>query len=211
MMQWNWDAQKTARWLTPAPEMAYLAERWRDLGFHTLLDSGCGPGRHAVYFAKKGFAVTGLDQSPEALQYLTDWARREAVPVTAKRGDLGSLPFGDGHFDCVVDYNASYHTDTAGYRRAVAELRRVLRPGGEMFLTLLSQRDERYQNAVPEDRLDRFTLRHAGGTPHFYGGRADLEDIFAGFELALPPREVIAPGMDNPTESIHFHLLLRKS
>lgn len=210
-MQWNWDAQKTARWLTPAPEMAYLAERWRELGFRTLLDNGCGPGRHAVYFAKKGFSVTGLDQSPEALQYLTDWADREAVPVTAVQGDLFHLPFGDGNFDCLVDYNASYHTDTAGYRQAVAELKRVLKPGGEVFLTLLSQRDVQYQNASPEEKLDRFTLRHAGGTPHLYADRADLETIFAGFSFALPPREVIAPGLDNPVERVHFHLLLRKN
>ena len=210
-MIWNWDAQKTARWLTPAPEMAYLAERWSGAGFRTLLDSGCGPGRHAVYFAKKGFQVTGLDQSPEALEYLTDWAERETVPVTAVQGDLFHLPFGDGSFDCLVDYNASYHTDTAGYRQAVAELRRVLKPGGEVFLTLLSRRDRKYQSAAPEEKLDRFTLRHAGGTPLFYAGREDLETIFSGFDLALPPREVIAPGLDNPTESIHFHLLLRKN
>lgn len=208
---WNWDREKTARWLTPAPEMDYLAERWRGKGFHTLLDSGCGPGRHAVYFAKKGFCVTGLDQSPEALAYLTQWARREDLAVKAQQGDLFHLPFPADSFDCIVDYNASYHTDTAGYKQAVAELHRVLRPGGEVFLTLLSQRDAKYQQADAAEKLDRFTLRHAGGTPHFYAGREDLEEIFRGFTLALPPREVIAPGLDNPTESIHFHLLLCKN
>lgn len=207
---WNWDREKTARWLSPAPEMAYLAERWQEKGFDALLDNGCGPGRHAVYFARKGFSVTGLDQSPEALQYLTQWAGREQVPVAAIQGDLFHLPFPAASFDCAVDYNASYHTDTAGYRQAVVELHRVLRPGGEVFLTLLSRRDERYQRAEAAEKLDRFTLQHAGGTPHFYAGREDLESIFQGFTLALPPREVIAPGLDNPTESIHFHLLLRR-
>lgn len=207
---WNWNQEKTARWLTPAPEMAYLAERWREKGFQSLLDSGCGPGRHAMYFAKKGFAVTALDQSSEALEYLTAWANREQTLVTARQGDLFHLPFPADSFDCIVDYNASYHTDTAGYRQAVAELHRVLRPGGEVFLTLLSRRDARYQQAGASEKLDRFTLRHDGGTPHFYAGREDLETIFRGFHLALPPREVIAPGLDNPTESIHFHLMLCK-
>lgn len=209
-MQWNWDPDKTARWLEPAVEMPYLAERWSGLGFRRLLDNGCGPGRHAVYFAKKGFAVTGLDQSPEALDYLRAWAGREEVSVTAEQGDLFAMPFADGSFDCIVDYNASYHTDTAGYRRAVSELHRVLKPGGEVFLTLLSRRDDVYQNASPVEKLDRFTLRHDGGTPHFYGGREDLAAIFQGFSLALPAREVIAPGLDNPRERIHFQLLLKK-
>lgn len=209
-MEWTWDEKKINRWLEAAMEMPWLAMRWESLGFRRLLDSGCGPGRHAVFFAKQGFSATGLDKSPEALSHLKDWAAREGVAVSAVLGDLSGMPFADNSFDCVVDYNASYHTDTAGYFRAVRELRRVLKPGGEVFLTLLSRRDTRYQNAAPEERLDRFTLRHEGGTPHFYGGREDFSEVFAGFTLAIPPREVIAPGNDNPGERVHFQLLLRK-
>lgn len=209
-VEWNWEQEKIARWLEPAMEMPWLALRWKSLGFRELLDSGCGPGRHAMFFAKQGFSATGLDKSQMALDHLTDWAAREHVTVSAVLGDLGGMPFADNTFDCVVDYNASYHTDTAGYFRAVRELKRVLKPGGEVFLTLLSRRDDWYQNAVPEDKLDRFTLCHAGGTPHFYGAKEDFAEIFEGFSLIIPSREVIAPGIDNSLERIHFQLLLRK-
>ena len=210
MLQWNWDEEKTGRWLEMAVEMPYLAQRWSGEGFRDLLDNGCGPGRHAIYFARQGFAVTGFDQSRQALDYLTAWAAREEVPVNIREGDLFSMPFASEQFDCIVDYNASYHTDTAGYQRAVSEIRRVLRPGGEVFLTLLSRRDTAYQAAGPADKLDRFTVKHAGSAPHFYAGREDLEEIFQGFRFVIPPREVIAPGLDNPKESVHFQLLLKK-
>ena len=209
-MQWNWDAEKTGRWLEIAVEMPYLAQRWSGEGFHDLLDNGCGPGRHAIYFAKRGFAVTGFDQSRQALDYLTAWAAREKVAVNIREGDLFSMPFASEQFDCIVDYNASYHTDTAGYQRAVSEMRRVLRPGGEVFLTLLSRRDTAYREAEMADKLDRFTVQYAGSAPHFYAGREDLEEIFRGFQFVLPPREVIAPGLDNPKQSVHFQLLLKK-
>ena len=66
-MQWNWTAEKTAQWLQPAIEAPYLALRWHQRGFHDFLDNGCGPGRHAMFFAARGFRVTALDQSEQAL------------------------------------------------------------------------------------------------------------------------------------------------
>lgn len=207
---WNWDEGKTAKWLTPAVEMAYLAERWQSLGFRDVLDNGCGPGRHGIYFAGKEFDVTGLDQSREALRHFENWAREKSLRVQAVEGDIFQLPFPEGAFDGIIDYNVSYHTDTAGFFRAVGELRRVLRPGGELYITLLSQSDPGFQNASDSEHVDEFTLVHTGGTPHFYGKREELEEIFGGFSMALPPREIRTAGLDNPKESTHFHLLLKK-
>lgn len=207
---WNWNREKTEKWLTPAIEMPYLAERWQSLGFRDVLDNGCGPGRHGIYFARKGFDVTGLDQSSEALEHFEAWAKEEHLSVRAVEGDIFQLPFLENSFDAVIDYNVSYHTDTAGFSRAIGELRRVLRPGGELYITLLSQSDPGFRNAPDSEHVDEFTLVHAGGTPHFYGKREELENIFAGFTMATPPREIRTAGLDNPKESTHFHLLLRK-
>ena len=140
-MQWNWTAEKTAQWLQPAIEAPYLALRWHQQGFHDFLDNGCGPGRHAMFFAARGFGVTALDQSEQALDYLQNWAKQDGLSVNPVKGDLFQMPFAPDSFDCIMDYNASYHTDTAGYRQAIAQMRRVLRPGGEVYLTLLSQND----------------------------------------------------------------------
>lgn len=208
---WNWNREKTEKWLTPAMEMPYLAERWQSLGFRDVLDNGCGPGRHGIYFARKGFSVTGLDQSREALSYFRHWGGEENLTVQAVEGDIFQLPFPENRFDGVIDYNVSYHTDTAGFSCAVKELRRVLRPGGELYITLLSQSDPGFQNAPEAEHVDDFTLVHAGGTPHFYGSREHLAEIFEGFTMAIPPREIRTAGLDNPKESTHFHLLLRKA
>ena len=209
-MHWDWNEEKTKQWLEPAIEAYYLAHRWKQAGFCHLLDNGCGPGRHAIYFASQGMSATGLDQSPEALAYLSAWAQEQGLQVQAVEGSLFQLPFPDASFDCVMDYNASYHTDTEGYRQALSELRRVLRPGGEVYMTLLSQNDPGFAAAPPEAHADRFTLIHAGGTPHFYGRAEDFDELFAGFSMALPPREIRTQGPGSSKESVHYHLLLKK-
>ncbi len=209
-MVWDWNVEKRKKWLKPAPGMDQLAARWKKLNFQTLLDRGCGPGRHAIYFAKAGFSVTGMDLSQEALDYLDEWAQQENVNIFTVRGDMFRMPFQDDSFDCVIDYNVSYHTNTTGYFQAVRELYRVLRPGGEVYLTLKSRSDPVFQKAKKEDHIDRFTLLQEGKTPHFFADESDLQEIFQGFSLVVPAREVRAPGIDNPVESVHYHLLFRK-
>lgn len=209
-MQWDWNTEKTKQWLEPAIEAYYLAERWRRLGFQVLLDNGCGPGRHGIFFARKGFLVTGLDQSPQALNYFSDWAKAVGLQIHPVEGNLFCQPFPDDAFDCIIDYNASYHTDTAGYRQAISEIKRILRPGGECYMTLLSQNDPDFSTAAPEEHADKYTLIHQGGTPHFYGCAEDFADIFDGFSMAIPPREIRTCGPGSQKESTHYHLLLRR-
>ncbi len=207
-MHWNWNEEKTQRWLCPADGMDALAKRWLSLGFRTMLDRGCGPGRHSILFAQQGFTVTAMDLSGDVLDYLASWAGELQLSLSTIQGDMFHMPFPDDAFDCVLDYNVSYHTDTAGYRQAVSELHRILRPGGEAYLTIKSQNDPDFIYAPPEAHIDRYTL--AGNIPHFYLAESDIPDIFPGFSLSEPVREVRAPGLDNPKESIHYHLLIRK-
>ena len=209
-MQWNWTAEKTAQWLQPAIEAPYLALRWKEQGFNQFLDNGCGPGRHAIFFASQGFWVTALDQSEQALEYLGGWAKETGAAAELVQGDLFHMPFASDCFDCIMDYNASYHTDTAGYLQAISQLRRVLRPGGEVYLTLLSQNDPGFLSAPPESHADRCTLLHEGGTPHFYGCQEDFPELFRGFSMAMPPREICTRGPGSAKESVHYHLLLKK-
>ena len=209
-MQWNWTAEKTEQWLQPAIEAPYLALRWKQREFECFLDNGCGPGRHAIFFASQGFRVTALDQSEQALDYLKSWAEKDGVTLETVQGDLFRLPFAAEQFDCIMDYNASYHTDTDGYHRAIEQLRRALRPGGEMYLTLLSQNDPGFLSAPDARHVDRYTLTHEGGMPHFYGRQEDFPELFQGFSMAVPPREIRARGPGSTRESVHYHLLLKK-
>ena len=208
-MTWDWNEEKTARWLEPAMEIPWLTLRWKKAGFKAVLDNGCGPGRHAMFFAREGLSATGMDKSDQAREYLTAWAKAENLPVSVVEGNILKMPFESGSFDAVLDYNASYHMCAEDFYHAISEIHRVLKPGGELYMTLLSQNDVKFKSAPPEDHLDEFTLSHAGSTPHFYGKKESLGEIFAGFQ-PISVREIKASAIDSGEERIHFHLLLRK-
>ena len=93
------------------------------------LDAACGTGRHARRLAGLGHHVTGVDASPAMLA-----RARAAVPqATFRDGDLSALPLEPASVDLVVCALALEHV--AGLGAAIAELSRVLRPGGHMVLS----------------------------------------------------------------------------
>ena len=107
-----------------------------------LLDLGCGFGRHAFEGLRRGATVVALDYSLDELRQVNDLfeAITEAgeVPVGAVgrgvRGDGQRLPFPDGAFDRIIASEVLEHLphdDTA-----LAELHRVLRPGGTIAVTV---------------------------------------------------------------------------
>lgn len=99
-----------------------------------ILDAPCGYGRHSIPLARAGYRVTGADRSP----VLLDEARRRAGQGEWPRwvqADHRELPFEDASFDVVLNLFSSLgYRGEEGDRRTLAELRRVLRPGGALVM-----------------------------------------------------------------------------
>jgi len=93
------------------------------------LDAACGTGRHARRLAELGNQVVGVDGSPEMLEK----ARASLPHAVFHEGDLASLPLESASFDLVVCSLALEHV--ADLIAGIAELSRVLRPGGRMVLS----------------------------------------------------------------------------
>lgn len=93
------------------------------------LDAACGTGRHARFLRARGHHVIGVDASAEMLEQA-----RAAVPDADLRvGDLAALPVETAAVDLVVCALALTHSEDL--RRPVAELARVLRPGGRLLIS----------------------------------------------------------------------------
>ena len=91
-----------------------------------LIDAGCGGGLLAPHVRQRGYRHVGVDLRPGGL------TQSAARGVTAVRGDVTALPLADGSADVVVAGEILEHvTDLPG---TVAELSRVLRPGGLLVL-----------------------------------------------------------------------------
>ena len=116
----------------------------------TVLDAGCGQGRHAVAMLARGCRTFALDLNPDDLRYaryLLRALQRGEVPQDpnapstlrpgpgiALRGDTLALPFPDASFDRILCSEVLEHVDDP--RKATAELVRVLKPGGVMAFSV---------------------------------------------------------------------------
>jgi SAM-dependent methyltransferase len=107
-----------------------------------LLDAGSGSGRNLPYFLRHGFEVCAVDATPGAVEEVRRMAAELAprLPATNFRVEaLEKLSFPDQDFDAVIA-SAVLHfaRDEPHFRAMVAELWRVLRPGGLFFARLAS-------------------------------------------------------------------------
>ncbi len=95
-----------------------------------LLDAGCGAGMAAAMAAGRGAVVSGIDAAAAMIA-----VARERVPSGDFRaGDLQALPFADSAFDIVTGFNAfQFAADPVA---ALAEARRVVRPGGTVAVVV---------------------------------------------------------------------------
>jgi demethylmenaquinone methyltransferase/2-methoxy-6-polyprenyl-1,4-benzoquinol methylase len=119
---------------------AGLDRSWRRLTVEAVvqpgdrvLDACCGTGDLAVAAEREGGIVTGLDFSPRMLER----ARKKSETVTWIEGDLLALPFDEGSFDAAtVGFGVR---NVADLEAALAELHRVLRPGGRLAILEITQ------------------------------------------------------------------------
>jgi SAM-dependent methyltransferase len=165
------------------PSAAFLAG-----GRGQVLDLGAGSGRSSlmVLLARPEARVTALDifssdygmpdNTPDRLRANARAAGADAR-LDVQAGDMRSMPFGDASFDAGVSAFAIDHLNREDRRKTYAELRRVIRPGGDFLLMV-----------VNNDAWIRFTLpillHHGYFGPRTNAERWREELTAAGFEVA---------------------------
>jgi tellurite methyltransferase len=196
--------QVGSKWLTPEADVkswaAGLAQESR------ILDLGAGVGRHALWLAAQGFAVTALDAAPEGLAEID-----KAGGVNTILARMDTLPFENQSFDHVLSWNVIYHGDEDILLLTIAEIRRVLKAGGSYLGTMMSKRRLPHERATyPGREISRNAwVFDAPGTdkvhPHYFCSAAELLALFAGFEcVKLEDCEHEKSG------SWHWHLTMEK-
>lgn len=95
-----------------------------------VLEVGIGPATDFVRFARAGAVLTGVDLTEHAVRLARRRLELEGLTAEVLQADAESLPFQDGAFDFVYAWGVVHHTQDPG--RAVRELVRVTRPGGEV-------------------------------------------------------------------------------
>lgn len=103
---------------------------------HRVLEIGCGTGNLLRALGRRRLEVeaTGIDPDPAALRLARRKAARAHLPIRYEQAFAGELPLPDEGFDRVLSAFMLHHLDDAERLRALREVRRVLRPGGQLHV-----------------------------------------------------------------------------
>ena len=96
-----------------------------------LLEIGIGTGRIAIPLMQRGYAVFGIDLSRRMMERLSLNLPANLNPPGLAEANAGFLPFASASFDAVVTVHV-FHL-IAEWRQTLAEIRRILRPGGSLI------------------------------------------------------------------------------
>ena len=166
----NWDLiykqHRASMQREPHEDMPQVVSLFQQRGVKKVLDVGCGAGRHVVYLAGKGFEVSGLDSSVEAIKITREVLKKMNLKAELTVASMyEKLPYADKSYDAIICTKALNHATIDDIRRAIKEMVRVLVPEGIIFLVVSGGRrlfNSRRQ-AKTAEIIDERTLKPKTG------------------------------------------------
>ncbi|TWC59654.1 MULTISPECIES: class I SAM-dependent methyltransferase [unclassified Burkholderia] len=129
-----------------SPSLTMLRELSDGRSDLEICDVACAAGHAAFAFLGRAKAMVGVDPSPNMLRNFVSLGTAKQAPVEAIEAYAESMPLPDGRFDFVVCRLAAHHFHDIG--RALAEFRRVVRPGGSVVVIDLHGDDDPERDGV---------------------------------------------------------------
>ncbi|MFC1941054.1 class I SAM-dependent methyltransferase [Chloroflexota bacterium] len=128
-------------WSIFRSELEALARRWQK---GRLLNLGCGHGPDFLPF-RQNFDLCGVDFSAEMLGFARKYSQKFNFTANLVLADVTHLPFAAETFDWAISVATYHHIRGKSERQAaLADLRRVLKPGGEAFITVWNRWQPRF-------------------------------------------------------------------
>lgn len=172
-LAWEEEHKKT-RWKGPFSIEPILEQLKKD---DRILDAGCGKGRYLIPLLRKGYKVTGCDLALSALRELK---QRDAEVAVC---EISKLPFKASAFEAVLCYGVLQHLLEEERKIAVGEMRRVMKPGGLLFLEVLGREDMRY--GASGEELEKNTFRRKNDILYHYFTSQEIRVILREFDFEI--------------------------
>jgi len=162
-----------------------------------LLEVGCGLGVELAWLGQLGFDVTGIDLAPAAAQFAADHLKRLNLNGRAIVQNVEHMEFPDESFDAVYSSGVLHHTPDI--QRAIAEILRVLKPGGKVLVILYHRHSWFYLL----HKLTRINIEFGDEDAPIINtyAKTQVKSLFRGLRIAEVDVEYYYP---NPTKKRGF-------
>jgi len=186
--QWEKIFQQDGRvFPEPRPRVVRFTELLLELGLHTVLDLGCGTGRHVIHMAAKGLRVSGSDNAPTALKLTRQWLEEAGLTADLVLSDMRQpLPFKDNSFDALLSAQVIHHALLATVLDTAREIERVVRRDG-LILVSVPTRKAISEDAPEHEEIEPNTFVPKSGTeaglPHHLFTPGEFQRIFPRFKV----------------------------
>lgn len=193
---------RSAEWFHTVERSRYVEEpcvpavaqftRWHG---KSVLEIGVGAGADHLQFARAGADLHGVDLTDAAIETTRAHLALHGLTSDLRRVDAETLPFDDASFDCVYSWGVIHHSEHP--ERIIAEIRRVLRPGGSFVGMLYARRSVVAfklwtRNALMRGRPLRSFADVVASHMESPGTKSyterEVRDLFAGFETCTTRR-----------------------
>lgn len=155
-----------------------------DRGAVRAIDIGCGGGRHTFLLAELGFTVDAVDISAEGLRHTRAALAAGRHDANLMRAPMNALPYDDDAFGVAVSFGVFYYGTLSEGRGAIAELRRILVPGGKAFVVVRSTDDFRFGKGTPIEHQSfsiQIDATNERGTVQHFLSAEDVEECYRDF------------------------------
>lgn len=109
-----------------------------------VLEAGCGAGRLLRYYHERGYDIHGMDFVGAVIEKL----RAADASLQVEPGDITQLRYADGTFGTVLAFGLLHNLQPPALEKAVAEIRRVLMPGGRVCVSFRADNIQNWLNDV---------------------------------------------------------------
>jgi len=186
-------------------EFSHRLHEYDRFAAQRVLDVGCGNGYVLSRYAAAGAKVCGVDLTTKAIELTRKRFQLLNLEGDFRIAEAEYLPFADRTFDCVTCMGVLHHVPDT--ERSVAEIRRVLKPGGRLIVMVYHRNSALYRIRFPIDSLLKRKsiqqlVNEVDGVGNRKGdvySRAELRGLLAGFdavelEVALLQPWMVIPG-----------------
>ena len=189
---------------------------YRFLGLiHTRLEEGetlrgrrildCGAGGRvppSAIFAEQGMEAVGIDISESQLEHARAFVEQTDLHIGLQKADMRRLPFADASFDYVYEHYSMCHLNVEDTTRTIAEMRRVLVPGGLAFLGVISSESWPLSSFGEERNPGEYWMTENGAEVfHCLFSDAKSDRLISDWDVVSKEKAVLHVGGDSVSEA----------